>query len=67
MGGYFCCNSIVNTNLSEESSEMSVQTIQPEIFSIDKDFPISPFSNINSELIEDVSEKLTERFNFPLY
>lgn len=64
MGATLCCDNSIRLT-TDGNSEMIVQTIEPDLASIDKSFDNYPFINVNSDIIENSSEKFSERFRFP--
>ena len=57
MGSALCCDSTNIRLTTDGNSEMVVQTIEPEVFGLDKSFDIYPFINVNSDIIENTSER----------
>jgi hypothetical protein len=65
MGSVFCCDSTTIKLHTEDNSEMVVNSLEAATVGIDKSFHAYPFPNMNSELVENSSERISERFRFP--
>ena len=57
-----CCDKNFQNILASEHSEMIVQVVQPKELNIDKGIQLYPYPNMNSEVMDDFSERFTERF-----
>ena len=55
MGDTLCCERKVITTLSDDHSEIIIHTIHAQIFECDKELTPEPYSNANSDILEDMS------------
>lgn len=63
MGSYFCCDSNSGRQFTEECSELSIRCIEAATIAIDKSLSAYPFNNINTEIVENTSERQSNYFN----
>jgi len=63
MGSFFCCDSNAARQYTEECSEISIRCIEAVTITIDKSLSAYPFRDINTEIIENTSERQSFNFN----